>query len=1191
MENPQNKIMRILDINEKIKRNIFSISFKDQKIEKEYIETEIKINIKIKLILHLSYILNFVIKIANGRFRSIMYTTIIQAMFAAICLISIIGYHFSKNTKLKKFFDYSSAYISYIYQVIFSIQIYKYPDLSDTVHASRSQSVLTYLSSLEILFSFESSIIMPFFILTINIITNILVLEKFDYIQGNNIFILIGTFCIFACIIFKRYIIELNRLNFIQQFIFKKYSLYYYDLIDNMNGFQFTMRKDIILKYNQNFKSEILNYDSNKIKNTYNNCEVNLNEKYMNEQKNEKNDDSGKNLFEVSKVDEGYANGDLYIQSSTKKNLLKKYKKFENVNINENEYTINFLKSLKIKDFENNKLCKFTQNEASPSLYEIYCLIKKDDFIYKQSNEHLEDNFKKTNIEQYKFDNDEIKYNQNNKNNLFNIDILPLKKFICLGEFERTFDKNIYQVYFRKLQEYDNLIDFSIYNITKIKEAERLKAEDELKDQFFAKIAHEFKTPINSILGLISKIKCKLELFLLKENDKIKYEINQVENLSNYTIFLIHDIIDYSKNNKKVSMFNFKREKLDIKEIIEFCKGILETLLISKGKEKSIKIEINIDKKNFQRNFYAYSDTFRIKQILLNFISNSVKFTKSGFIRLNVELAYMENKIVGHLQNKSAHNSVIKFSKMNNRDEFLNKSKYKSNIYSYCRNEHKKVPHLIISVIDSGMGISDSELKNISEEENAFMRKDYNIEGSGLGLSISKFFAKALNHKIKVCSEVGKGSEFSLILNCKSLKKNKLEKYEIGYYSEREKIIKSDWKNSMIEKFKSLNQSFYHYSNDFIKNYKNEFDLFSNNQNDGKSILEASKYSDFSIPTNKLENLNLKFNKEDLNQFSQDKSFSMKNFFSQSELNDYNITNKNINSNNFYRKIIKNRTINPILKNSKFEIDKIKDDINFSYSHRSSSKISIQKELNSVQNNSNENTETLYFSYAMQKPSFLLNRNIKDNFPNQNNKEEEKYSFLGLVNDNMNNYMDTNNHDLNNFYNSVSNESELNYDNFKNEESYKNNNKCNKIKNIILNVKKYKILIIDDHKIIRESLVILIKKILKNLNKENIFDIIEGSDGVDILSYLIYDQTKENEIKLVITDENMEYINGSEAISIIRKLEKAKKIKNVSIASITAFEDEFNKNKIKQSGSNIILSKPCSESMLRKFLLDYKILE
>lgn len=155
MENPQNKIMSILNINENIKRNIFSISFKDEKIEKEYIETELNVNIKVKLIQHFSYLLNFGIKVVNGRFRSILYTTVIEAIFTAICLISIVGYYVSKNLKLKKFFDYASAYSSYIYQIIFSFHIYSYPEFSDAFHRIKSSNNLIFLSLLEILFSYE----------------------------------------------------------------------------------------------------------------------------------------------------------------------------------------------------------------------------------------------------------------------------------------------------------------------------------------------------------------------------------------------------------------------------------------------------------------------------------------------------------------------------------------------------------------------------------------------------------------------------------------------------------------------------------------------------------------------------------------------------------------------------------------------------------------------------------------------------------------------------------------------------------------------------------------------------------------------------------------------------------------------------------------------------------------------------
>jgi len=68
-------------------------------------------------------------------------------------------------------------------------------------------------------------------------------------------------------------------------------------------------------------------------------------------------------------------------------------------------------------------------------------------------------------------------------------------------------------------------------------------------------------------------------------------------------------------------------------------------------------------------------------------------------------------------------------------------------------------------------------------------------------------------------------------------------------------------------------------------------------------------------------------------------------------------------------------------------------------------------------------------------------------------------------------------------------------------------------------------MIVDDNKFIRESLPVLVKNILKSYNKINEYEVIEGSDGVDILSVLIDDQKNNNLLKCILTDENMEYIN------------------------------------------------------------------
>ena len=133
-----------------------------------------------------------------------------------------------------------------------------------------------------------------------------------------------------------------------------------------------------------------------------------------------------------------------------------------------------------------------------------------------------------------------------------------------------------------------------------------------------------------------------------------------------------------------------------------------------------------------------------------------------------------------------------------------------------------------------------------------------------------------------------------------------------------------------------------------------------------------------------------------------------------------------------------------------------------------------------------------------------------------------------------------------------------------------------------------KILIVDDHKVLRNTLKNLCEKLLMKYSKKN-YEFLEANDGVDIIYYLIYDQSQNNLIKCVITDENMEYFNGSEAIKIIRKLEKYNKIKYIPIASITAFENRSMKDNLIKKGADYILSKPCKEVHLKQFFEKFKI--
>jgi len=322
----------------------------------------------------------------------------------------------------------------------------------------------------------------------------------------------------------------------------------------------------------------------------------------------------------------------------------------------------------------------------------------------------------------------------NNINNLFSKSLIldgnSNKNRISLSQLKEPLiyeDKK--KVLISTLSEYNNINNESHY-------------ENKLNN--FSKVAHEFKTPLNAIIGLITEIKNNPINI-----SKVLSNIDIINNLSNYLIFLITDITQFINQNTKSNIVVIT-ETLFLKSIIEFCFEILNSLLICKNAKINIETEIIFD--NRLDAIEITSNEMRIKQILLNFISNSVKFTKSGYIKIKTEL-------------KSKNN--CKYVKM--------------------------------SVIDTGVGIREDDQKKIFNEIYTDMRKESNNYGSGLGLSICKFISEKLNHSLKFKSKYGEGSKFSLIIpecclkidekNLKNINNNTEEFTNIRIYADKTKNI------------------------------------------------------------------------------------------------------------------------------------------------------------------------------------------------------------------------------------------------------------------------------------------------------------------------------------------------------------------------------------------------------------------
>jgi len=316
-----------------------------------------------------------------------------------------------------------------------------------------------------------------------------------------------------------------------------------------------------------------------------------------------------------------------------------------------------------------------------------------------------------------------VKINQKSDNYLSLYEKKRFKNsFHRLGIFfiddKNTSNKFYYEIYIRKIEIEDNnyIDDIFFYDITHlIVHKQEINSQNNNNQKLFAKFTHEFKTPLNSVISIISNIKDSEK----KLSESISSKLEIIENLSNYLIFLASDIIQFATLNE-ISEVNLNLSALDIREILVFCYQILKSLLIlNKSKNDNIISELN----DYEIiNLYIESDEIRIKQILLNFISNSVKFTKQGKI-------------------------VIKANK-----KTLNGKNY-----------------LKISVIDTGIGIKNEDQKLLFEEYQTIengksLNKLHNSLGSGLGLSICKMLCKKLDINLSVKSEYLKGSTFSIVI-------------------------------------------------------------------------------------------------------------------------------------------------------------------------------------------------------------------------------------------------------------------------------------------------------------------------------------------------------------------------------------------------------------------------------------------
>ncbi|MCM8531221.1 MAG: ATP-binding protein [Lentisphaeraceae bacterium] len=237
------------------------------------------------------------------------------------------------------------------------------------------------------------------------------------------------------------------------------------------------------------------------------------------------------------------------------------------------------------------------------------------------------------------------------------------------------------------------------------KKAKELEDLSKYKSEFLARMSHEIRTPMNAIIGYVE---------ILQESDLSDEEHEHLEiiyNSSEALLTIINDILDFSKI--EAGMMTVENVPFGISNIIKDIRSMFTKTADDKG------IDLILSDNCFDDNWFK-GDPHRIRQVLINLTGNALKFTQSGFVKINLELE---------------SNAVT------------------------------------IRIVDSGIGIPTDKVDDIfnsfSQAEGSITR---NYGGTGLGLPISRNLAELMGGTLTAESSLGQGSTF-----CLSLKLEKTE--------------------------------------------------------------------------------------------------------------------------------------------------------------------------------------------------------------------------------------------------------------------------------------------------------------------------------------------------------------------------------------------------------------------------------
>ena len=254
------------------------------------------------------------------------------------------------------------------------------------------------------------------------------------------------------------------------------------------------------------------------------------------------------------------------------------------------------------------------------------------------------------------------------------------------------------------------------------------------KTEFLSNMSHEIRTPLNAIVGFSEALQSDERIPVEARED-----IKDIVMASDSLLEIVNGILDISK---------IEADKLEIVNTTYSPKKVFDELVVlTRGRlgfEKQIEF-----KTSFSSDIPAtlYGDYARVKQIVLNLLTNAVKYTNEGYINFTVE----------------------------------------------CVNINKDLCRLIISVEDSGIGIRKDKIdKLFTKFERLDEEKNITIEGTGLGLAITKKLVELMHGKMVVQSIYGKGSKFTVSLDQKIVATKEKEKIK------EKTVVKGNYKGKRV---------------------------------------------------------------------------------------------------------------------------------------------------------------------------------------------------------------------------------------------------------------------------------------------------------------------------------------------------------------------------------------------------------